>query len=225
MQSADKSSKANLIHQVILRAQSQAEYSCENIGHFGLHLTHYTHFTSPIRRYADLTIHRNLIQTLKLGEDGHTQSDKVKLSAIATHISANERRAMKAERETVARYTAFYLSDKIGEIFQGSISGLTKAGLFVQLDNYGIDGFIPASQLPGEYFIFDEMQQAFIGSVSGNAYQLGDKVEVTLLEVQALAGTMRLQMLSAPINEIVCMASYDKKKSWKNKSKFRYKKG
>lgn len=188
----------DLINEVVLRSQSQAEYSPENIGHFGLNLRKYAHFTSPIRRYADLIVHRALIRALGLGADGLTKAEEERLPEIAGLISATERRAMAAERETVDRLIAGYLSEKVGETFQARVSGVTAAGLFVQLPQFGADGFIPISTLGDEYFHFDEGARSVVGERTGRGYRLADQVEVKLVEVAPLAGAMRFEMLSEP---------------------------
>src|SRR5207244_1877642 len=146
-----------LVNEVVLRTQAQAEYAAENYGHFGLNLRRYAHFTSPIRRYADLVVHRALIGALKLGDGGlppHT--DMRALGEIAATISATERRAMKAERETFDRLLAHHLADRVGATFDGHISGVTRAGLFVKLDDTGADGFVPARTIGNEYFRYQE---------------------------------------------------------------------
>ncbi|RVD08899.1 ribonuclease R, partial [Mesorhizobium sp. M2A.F.Ca.ET.029.05.1.1] len=142
-----------LVNEVVLRSQSQAEYSPKNIGHFGLNLRRYAHFTSPIRRYADLIVHRGLISALGLGPGGLTQQEADRLEEVAALISATERRAMAAERDTVDRLIAAYLAERVNDTFDARISGVTKAGLFVQLPQYGADGFIPVSTLGGDYYI------------------------------------------------------------------------
>src|SRR6185295_5647355 len=172
-----------LVNEVVLRSQSQAEYAAENYGHFGLNLRRYAHFTSPIRRYADLIVHRGLIRAQKFGTDGLPESqDTAALTEIAAQISASERRAMKAERETNDRLIAHHLADRIGATFEGRISGVTRAGLFVKLDDTGADGFIPARTIGNEYFRYDEIQQALIGDASGEGYRLGDRATVRLVE-------------------------------------------
>ncbi len=135
---------------------AQAEYVAENYGHFGLHLRRYAHFTSPIRRYADLIVHRGLIRALRLGNDGLPDMTGEQLAEIAAQISATERRAMAAERETVDRLIAQFLSERVGATFQGRISGVTGAGLFVKLAETGADGFIPIATLGDDYFNHDE---------------------------------------------------------------------
>jgi ribonuclease R len=188
----------NLVNEVVLRSQSQAEYSPANIGHFGLNLRRYAHFTSPIRRYADLIVHRALIAALGLGPGGLTPDEEARLEEISALISASERRAMAAERETVDRLIAAYLAERVDERFDARISGVVKAGLFVTLPQYGADGFIPVSSLGGDYYIYDETARSLFGERSGKGYQLADRVEVRLLEVAPMAGAMRFEMLTDP---------------------------
>ena len=188
----------NLVNEVVLRSQSQAEYSPANIGHFGLNLRRYAHFTSPIRRYADLIVHRALIAALGLGSGGLTRDEEARLEEISALISTAERRAMAAERETVDRLIAAYLAERVDERFDARVSGVTKAGLFVTLPQYGADGFIPVSSLGGDYYIYDETARSLFGERSGKGFQLADRVEVRLVEVAPLAGAMRFEMLSEP---------------------------
>jgi ribonuclease R len=186
-----------LTNQVVLRSQSQAEYGAENYGHFGLNLRRYAHFTSPIRRYADLIVHRALIRALKLGPDGlPAAADGQSLGEIAARISASERRAMTAERETADRLIAHFLADRIGAIFEGRISGVTRAGLFVKLDGTGADGFVPARLIGSEYFRYYEARHALVGDTSGETYRLGDRVTVRLAEAAPVAGALRFDLLS-----------------------------
>ncbi|OCW56722.1 ribonuclease R [Hoeflea olei] len=185
-----------MVNEMVLRSQSQAIYSPENIGHFGLNLMKYAHFTSPIRRYADLIVHRALVGSLGLGEGAITPAEESALEDIAAEISTTERRAMAAERETVDRLIAHHLAGRLGEAFDGRISGVTKSGLFVSLPQFGADGFIPVSTLGLDYYIYDEAHQALTGDRTGLGYRLGDAVEVKLVEVIPLAGSMRFEMLS-----------------------------
>ncbi|MGX7873033.1 ribonuclease R [Mesorhizobium sp. ORM6] len=187
-----------LVNEVVLRSQSQAEYSPKNIGHFGLNLRRYAHFTSPIRRYADLIVHRGLIAALGLGPGGLTQDEEARLDDVSVLISGTERRAMAAERDTVDRLVAAYLAERIDDRFDARISGVTKSGLFVQLPQYGADGFIPVSTLGGDYYVYDEAARSLFGERSGKGYQLADQVEVRLVEVAPMAGAMRFEMLTDP---------------------------
>ncbi len=186
----------DLISEVVLRSQSQAEYNIENIGHFGLNLQRYAHFTSPIRRYADLLVHRALIRFCKLGEGGLEDEEVPRLRKLALQISQAERRAMAAERETTDRLIAAHLADRVGAIFSARVAGVTRSGLFVRLKDTGADGFIPISSLADEYMIHVEAAHALVGQKSSKGYQLGDEVEVKLLEAIPSAGALRFQMVT-----------------------------
>jgi ribonuclease R len=186
-----------LVNEVVLRSQAQAEYSAENYGHFGLNLRRYAHFTSPIRRYADLIVHRALIRSLSLGEGALPETETMEtLSEVAAQISVTERRAMKAERETADRLIAHFLADRIGASFQGRISGVTRAGLFVKLSDTGADGLIPIRTLGAEYFNYDETRHALVGTRSGAMHRLGDVVDVRLVEAAPVAGALRFELMS-----------------------------
>ncbi len=187
-----------LVNEVVLRSQSQAEYSRANIGHFGLNLRRYAHFTSPIRRYADLIVHRALIAAGRLGDDGLTKDEEARLEEISALISAAERRAMAAERDTIDRLVAAHLASRVGAEFEARISGMARAGLFVQLQTYGADGFVPASTLSDDYYVHDEAAHAFVGSRTGKGWRLGDTVTVRLVDVRALAGAMQMEIVSEP---------------------------
>ncbi|MFO1172579.1 MAG: ribonuclease R [Hyphomicrobiaceae bacterium] len=189
---------SELVSEVVLRSQSQAVYAPANLGHFGLNLLRYAHFTSPIRRYADLIVHRALIRALGLGEGGLEPYEIERLEEIATEISQAERRAMAAERETADRLIATYLAGQIGKSFPARVSGVTKSGLFIRLDDTGADGFIAISTLGSEYFRFDEDARALVGERSGQGFRLGDRVEARLVEAVPSAGALRFEMLSAP---------------------------
>jgi ribonuclease R len=186
-----------LVNEVVLRTQAQAEYAAENYGHFGLNLRRYAHFTSPIRRYADLVVHRGLIRAGKLGDGGLPETEDLRsLAETSAAISATERRAMKAERETFDRLLAHFLADRVGATFEGRISGVTRAGLFVKLDDTGADGFIPARTIGNEYFRYEESRHAMIGNNSGETHRLGDPVTVKLVEAAPVAGALRFELLS-----------------------------
>jgi ribonuclease R len=188
--------EAQLISDIVLRSQAQAIYSDKNIGHFGLALRRYAHFTSPIRRYADLIVHRALIRSWKLGDDGLDDATLPRLPEIGEHISMTERQAAEAERESIDRYTAAYLSDRIGAIFSGRISGVARFGLFIRLDETGADGIIPISTLPGDYYVHEEAKHRLIGRNTGRVYRLADRVTVKLLEADGMTGSTVFQLMS-----------------------------
>ncbi|MBM3503494.1 MAG: ribonuclease R [Alphaproteobacteria bacterium] len=187
-----------LVNEVVLRSQAQAEYSPENLGHFGLALPRYAHFTSPIRRYADVLVHRAVISACGLGSDGLGRDEAKRFRAIGETISATERRAMAAERDAVDRFTAHYLAQKMGGKFRGHVSGVTRFGLFVTLEDTGADGLVPVRDLGDEYFRHDDKRHALVGERTGAAWRLGDRVEVALREVDPLSGRLRFELLSEP---------------------------
>ena len=192
--SAEKEDK-ELIHTILLRTQSQAIYSPENIGHFGLALEKYAHFTSPIRRYADLLVHRSLVRAYGLGPGGLTDEETGDLLAISEHISVTERRSMIAERDVMDRFTAQYLSVNIGKEFKGRISSVARFGLFVSLEETGADGIVPMSYLPRDYYVHDEKRHALVGQNTGRTYRLTDTVVVRLVEADPLRGSTVFEML------------------------------
>ncbi len=187
---------ADLINEVVLRSQAQAVYAPDNAGHFGLNLRRYAHFTSPIRRYADLIVHRALIRALGLGPGAITDEETANLTETAQAISQAERRAMLAERETTDRLIAAHLADRIGAEFAGRIAGVTRSGLFVKLKETGADGFVPISTLGADYFVHHEGARALVGERTGVAFRLGDDVSVRLVEAVPTAGALRFEMLS-----------------------------
>ena len=187
-----------MVTQMVLRSQAQAIYSEENLGHFGLNLAKYAHFTSPIRRYADLIVHRALIRALKLGPDGLSDQNAVRLEEIAEHISTTERRSMAAEREATDRYLAIFLADRVGAEFEGRIMGVTGSGLFVALAGSGADGFVPISSISDDYWVLDQAAMEIYARGSGKTYSMGQTVRVRLKEVTPLQGGLLLEMLSEP---------------------------
>jgi ribonuclease R len=194
---------AEIVNEVVLRTQMQAIYSTENIGHFGLNLAKYAHFTSPIRRYADLIVHRGLITALGLttgngGADGLGDRDIAKMKDTAESITFAERRAMAAERDATDRYVAAFLSDRVGAEFEGRITGVTRFGLFVRLDETGADGLCPVSKLGGEYFVHDDRSHALVGERTGARWPLGMRVRVKLAEATPITGGLLFEMLSEP---------------------------
>ena len=189
---------AEIVNEVVLRTQMQAHYSSENIGHYGLNLARYAHFTSPIRRYADLVVHRALIRAFGLGEDGLSDRDVAVLKDTAEKITFAERRAMAAERDAADRYIAAFLADRVGAEFEGKITGVTRFGLFVRLADTGADGLVPVSTLGGEYFIHDDRAHALVGERTGARWPLGMGVRVRLREATPITGGLVFEMLSEP---------------------------
>lgn len=189
---------AEVVNEVVLRTQMQAVYSPDNVGHFGLHLDRYAHFTSPIRRYSDLIVHRGLIRGLNLGSDGLTDREIAELTAIAEQVTSTERRSMAAERDAMDRYIAAFLEDHVGATFGGRITGVTRFGLFVRLDETGADGLVPVSTLGSEYFTHDDRAHALVGERTGKRFTLGRRVEVTLMEATPVTGGLVLEMVSEP---------------------------
>lgn len=184
----------HLVSEVMLRAQMQAHYSPENIGHFGLALGNYAHFTSPIRRYADLLVHRSLIRAFNLGDGGLDEHERVRLEEMSDHISGTERISAEAERSAVDRFAAAYLQEHIGAEFKGRIRGLTTAGLFIELEETGADGFIPRRFLPDDYYVHDEQRHVLVGARHGRKYRLGAEVTVTLKEANGATGSTILEL-------------------------------
>jgi ribonuclease R len=184
-----------IVSQLVLRAQSQAAYAPRNIGHFGLNLGHYAHFTSPIRRYADLIVHRALISALRLGEGGIEESVTLdELQTLGAHLSRSERRAMEAERNALSRFTALLLAESIGTTFAGAITGVQKFGVFVRLDETMAEGLVPARTL-GEPFTYDPARQLLIGRSTGSGLALGDRVAVELTEADVLTGQLTFRLV------------------------------
>jgi ribonuclease R len=182
------------IMEQILRTQTQAYYAPTNAGHFGLALGSYAHFTSPIRRYADLVVHRALVDGYKLGDGGLTREEAARMTEIATHISMCERRAMQAERETTDRYVAAYLSERVGEIVETRITGVTNFGFFATVEGLGGDGLVPVSQLGDEYFRFDEAALTLTGEHSGTEFRSGQRLPLRLVEADPIAGSLRFEL-------------------------------
>lgn len=179
-----------------LRSMTQAYYHPENFGHFGLALRSYAHFTSPIRRYSDLIVHRALISGHGWGKDGLSAQDVEGLADTAVHISETERRSMAAERDTADRYLASYLAERVGNEFAGRISGVTRFGLFVRLDETGADGLIPVRSLGREYFHFDAGSQTLTGDQTGLRLGIGQRVTVRLNEAVPVTGGLMLELLA-----------------------------
>jgi len=185
-----------MVNEMVLRSQSQAVYAPENLGHFGLALTKYAHFTSPIRRYSDLLVHRALIRGLKFGEDGLRPDDDTEFPEWGEHISMTERRAAVAERTTLDRYLARHLADRVGGLFAGRINGVTKFGVFVTLDETGADGLVPIRSLPDDYYDHDDVHHTLTGRSHGWVFRLGDRVEVRLVDADPASGGIVVEIVS-----------------------------
>jgi ribonuclease R len=182
------------IMEQLLRTQMQARYGPERLGHFGLALATYAHFTSPIRRYADLLVHRALVSAYKLGEGGLPAADAAKFDEIGEQISRLERRAMEAERETVDRYVAAYLADQVGQIVPCRITGVQPFGFFATVVEFGGDGIVPVSTIGDEYYRYDEKAQQLIGEETGTTYRLGQKLRLRIVESNPVTGGLRFAL-------------------------------
>ena len=185
----------HMVDELVLRTQSLAIYSPDNIGHFGLALTRYAHFTSPIRRYADLLVHRALIAGLGLGEGGLFEGGAVDFHGVAEHISNTERRAAAAERDARNRYIAAYLVNRIGGRFAGRVTGVAKFGIFVALDGIGADGLVPVGSLTDDFYRHDPDRHRLEGQRSGRVFTLGDRVEVRLAEANPVTGGLLFELI------------------------------
>ena len=182
------------IMEQLLRTQMQARYGPERLGHFGLSLATYAHFTSPIRRYADLLVHRALVSGYRLGEGGLPPADADKFEEIGEQISRLERRAMEAERETVDRYVAAYLADQVGQVVLCRITGVQPFGFFATVVEFGGDGLVPVSTIGDEYFRYDEKAQQLVGEDSGTTYRLGQKLRLRIAESNPVSGSLRFEL-------------------------------
>jgi len=199
---ADEAEKA-LIMEAVLRSQTQAYYGPRNAGHFGLALGSYAHFTSPIRRYADLLVHRALVDGFGLEQpqpqgdlpprSGLSDRDRNDLSRISDAISAAERRAMEAERETIDRYVAAWLSARVGEVFECRVTGVQKFGLFATIISLGGDGLVPVSTLGDERFHFDERAKVLVGDSGRTRFAMGDRLRLRLAEANPLTGALKFE--------------------------------
>ena len=185
---------AEQLMEAVLRSQTQAYYSPDNKGHFGLSLGSYAHFTSPIRRYADLVVHRALVTAYKLGDGGLSEADGSAMSRTADHVSMTERRAMEAERDTTDRYVAAFLSTRLGEILPTRITGVAKFGFFAQVVGLGGDGLVPVSTLGDERFTYDEDRRILEGIESGTRYQSGMRLDLRLAEANPITGALRFEL-------------------------------
>jgi ribonuclease R len=190
----DRDERPQIMEQV-LRTQTQAYYSPANMGHFGLALGSYGHFTSPIRRYADLLVHRSLVSAYDLGPGGLTEGEAAGMVKIGESISMLERRAMEAERDTIDRYVAAFLSEKVGEVLETRITGVTNFGFFATVEGIGGDGLMPVRDIGGEYFRFDEASRTLTGDQTGTVYASGQKLPLRLAEANPVSGALRFEMV------------------------------
>ncbi|WP_284125505.1 ribonuclease R [Parerythrobacter aestuarii] len=196
-----------LLMEAVLRSQTQAYYGPKNAGHFGLALGSYAHFTSPIRRYSDLLVHRALVDAYGLEQpkpsnglpdfSGLSDRDRDDLQQVSDAISTTERRAMEAERDTIDRYVASFLSQHVGQVFQTRITGVQSFGFFATIQDLGGDGLVPVSTLGREYFRHDEAAQALIGEDSGTRYEVGQRLELKLAEANPLTGALKFEPVDA----------------------------
>jgi ribonuclease R len=182
------------IMEQILRTQMQARYGPERLGHFGLALATYAHFTSPIRRYADLLVHRALVSAYKLGDGGLPAADAERFEQIGEQISMLERRAMEAERETIDRYVAAYLSDRVGQLVECRITGVQPFGFFATVEDLGGDGLLLAKDLGREYFRYDEGAKQLVGDETGETYRIGQRLTLRLAEANPVSGSLRFEL-------------------------------
>ncbi|HIQ18851.1 MAG TPA: VacB/RNase II family 3'-5' exoribonuclease [Novosphingobium capsulatum] len=200
---SDEAEKA-LVMEAVLRSQTQAYYGPRNAGHFGLALGSYAHFTSPIRRYSDLLVHRALVDAYGLEQprpanhdipatSGLSDRDRSDLARVSDAISAAERRAMEAERETIDRYVAAWLSSRVGEVFDTRITGVQKFGLFATILGLGGDGLVPVSTLGAERFAYDEKAQRLVGELSGEEFAMGMILKLRLAEANPLTGALKFE--------------------------------
>ena len=184
---------ADQVSEQVLRTQTQAYYAPENKGHFGLALGSYAHFTSPIRRYSDLIVHRALVAAHGLGEGGLSDSEVAGMARTAEHISQTERRAMEAERETLDRYVAAHLATRIGETVSVRVTGVQRYGFFATVEGLGGDGLVPVSTLGDERFVYDEDARVLEGIESGTRYTQGQRLELVLAEANPITGALRFE--------------------------------
>lgn len=182
------------VSELVLRSMAQAQYSPNNVGHFGLSLGQYAHFTSPIRRYSDLIVHRSLIAALDLGDGGYEKRPD-DLEGIGQHLSETERRAATAEREVTDRYTISYVSSKVGQDFDVAIVGVNRHGLFIEIESSGAEGFVPMRTLNWDYFTFDEANHRLVGRRTKASYQLGQKVRAQLVDAEVQTNSLSFNLI------------------------------
>lgn len=195
LKSAEGDDNQGMVQELVLRCQSQALYQPENLGHFGLSLSHYTHFTSPIRRYADLIVHRSLVNALKLDEHTYPTPELADMNGVAEHISQTERNAAKAERSVKERYALYLLQKDKGKVVQGNVVGVMQAGMFIKLNGTSAEGFVSVRELDDDYYTFDEKHHKFVGRKKRKTYQLGQTLSVKIIEVDPTVSKLSLKII------------------------------
>ncbi|THB78752.1 MAG: RNB domain-containing ribonuclease, partial [Desulfobulbaceae bacterium] len=187
-----------VVNSLLLRSMQQARYSIEEEGHFGLAIEHYTHFTSPIRRYPDLIVHRQIINLLNSHKKGGAPAKELapakSLAQSGEHLSNAERKAVEAERELLERMKVLYLAEKIGEPYNGTISGVNDNGFFVELDDLFISGLVPIASLKDDYYLLDSKRHRLIGDISGRLFRVGQRVKIIVEEVDTLRKRITLTL-------------------------------
>ncbi len=201
LRKAAESEHLQLISELILRSQAKAVYDPTNLGHFGLALRRYCHFTSPIRRYADILVHRGLIAALKLGDGGLSKAEEAQFDETAQHISITERRATAAERDALDRFAVAFVADRVGATFPGRISGVTRFGLFVTLIETGTDGLVPMRTLPNDYYLHDDVRHCLVGENTGLTFRFGDRLTVRLEEANLVTGGLVFTVVDGGVFE------------------------
>jgi len=200
LEQASGSPFAEMVHELVLRSQSQAVYSPVNLGHFGLALARYCHFTSPIRRYSDLLVHRALIAGCRLGDGGLPSGAGDGFEALGQHISTTERRAAAAERDAVDRFIAGFLAGRLGEIVPGRVTGVTRFGLFIRLDETGADGLVPINSLPDDFYDHDESRHCLVGRRWGAVYRLGERAMARIVQAEPITGGLVLELVESGVD-------------------------
>jgi ribonuclease R len=197
LESLKDSNYKNIINELVLRCQSQAIYSPKNMGHFGLNLNHYCHFTSPIRRYPDLLVHRGILSILGYAQEGLSKENISEMAFLGTETSSKERRSESAERDAMDRYMTHYLAPRVGEYFKVYISGISKAGLFVSLPHIGASGLVPMNRLGNDYYIYRESPARLEGRRSRHKFSFGDILKVKLIDADIVKGRITFELEAA----------------------------